>query len=148
VRLAPGGLRGTPIVRLAPGGLRGTPIVRLAPGGLRGTPIVRLVPCVGVQIGFKEPSALPESIFSIAWKFRTPFGVGSSGRINFPVSRPRSGIPLAVASERALATITTDKRSVFIKRANTVIPSEPHGKNTTFAFIVFIVATECYWRCS
>jgi hypothetical protein len=45
---------------------------------------------------------------------------------------------LAVASDRALATITTDKRSVFIKRGNTVIPSELHGKNTTFVFIVFL----------
>jgi hypothetical protein len=44
---------------------------------------------------------------------------------------------LAVASDRALATITMDKRSVFIKRANKVIPSEPHGKNTTFVFIYF-----------
>jgi hypothetical protein len=45
---------------------------------------------------------------------------------------------LADASDRALATITTDKRSVFIKRANTVIPSEPHGKKLTSGFLVFL----------
>jgi len=48
---------------------------------------------------------------------------------------------LAVASDRALATITTDKHSVFIKRGNTVIPSELHEKNTkntTFVFMVFL----------
>jgi hypothetical protein len=45
---------------------------------------------------------------------------------------------LADASDSALATITTDKRNVFIKRANTVISSEPHGKKTLFVHLVFL----------
>src|ERR1700683_5036357 len=76
-------------------------------------------------------------------KVRTSFGADSSFRINFPVSRPRSGMALAVASDRTLATITTDKRSVYKKGANTVIPSEPHEKNNTFVFIVFLGSPGC-----
>jgi hypothetical protein len=71
-------------------------------------------------------------------KVRTPFGAGSSFWINFPVSLPKSGIALADASDSTLATTTTNKRSVFIKRANTVIPRESHGKKHTFVFLVFI----------
>jgi hypothetical protein len=62
----------------------------------------------------------------------TSLGVGSSDRINFPVSRPRSGIALADASDNALATTTIVKRNVFIKPANTVFSPGPHGKRVGF----------------
>ncbi len=62
----------------------------------------------------------------------TSLGVGSSDRINLPVSRPRSGIAFAVAKNSALTTTTIVKRNVFIKPANTVFSPGPHEKRVGF----------------
>jgi len=50
----------------------------------------------------KPPSVFLEPVVSVGLKVLTSFGTDSSLRINLPVSRPRSGIALADASERAL----------------------------------------------
>jgi hypothetical protein len=101
-------------------------------GGRSGTPMETRAPCFGDQMGFKELNSVSDAFDWVVWKFRTPSGTGSSFRMNLPVSRPRSGIALAVASDRALATTTIVKLNVLIKAANTVIPRESHGKRLVF----------------
>jgi hypothetical protein len=88
------------------------------PGGRNGVPIDTFA------------SMLPFATGSLAGsKVRTPFGVGPSCRINFPVSRPKSGIALADASDSALViTIAAVKWNIFIKPANTAIPAAAHEK--------------------
>jgi hypothetical protein len=49
--------------------------------------------------------------------------------MNFPVSRPRSGIALVVPSDRALVITTIVKGNIFINPANTVFPRRAHGKS-------------------
>src|SRR5579864_5457696 len=61
---------------------------------------------------------------------RTSFGAGLSFRMNFPVSRPRSGIALADVNDSALATTIIGRYGIFIKPRNTVFSCEPHGKKT------------------
>jgi hypothetical protein len=121
VRMPLGGLSGTPIVRMPLGGLSGTPIVRMPLGGLSGTPIVRM-PLGGLSGTPIDTflSTLPFATGALAGsKVRTPSGADCSCRINFPVSRPRSGIPLADANDSAPATTRIGKYSFIIKSRNT-----------------------------
>jgi hypothetical protein len=142
-----GGWRGTRTAKLAfeALGRKGTRTAKsaLEALGRKGTRTAKSAFKALGRKGTSRAKSASEAFALAGSKVLTSFGTDSSFPINLPVSRPRSGIALADASDSALANMTAVKWNILIKPANTVFSCQPHGKRMS-VWPFFVASLELF----